>query len=99
MLGHTVSLWDTERKGMMIVSVDDALNSLLGTERTGNLEVDLIAAAMETMRRRERNSIDGGLVLGELINLGLSYRDIERLTGIPRATAQRWATPPPRVGH
>lgn len=49
------------------------------------------------MKRREQNSIDGGAVIAALLDNGFSYRDIERATGIPRATAQRWATPPKRV--
>jgi len=33
-------------------------------------------------------------VIAALIELGVSYRDIEREAGIPIATAHRWATPP-----
>jgi hypothetical protein len=28
--------------------------------------------------------------------MGLSYRDIEHVTGLPQTTAQRWAVPPER---
>ncbi|MGH3867236.1 MAG: hypothetical protein ACRDQ4_14050 [Pseudonocardiaceae bacterium] len=79
------------------MTLDEALDSLLGTSRTGELPADLIAAATEAMDRRERNSIHGGLVIAALTDAGFSYRDIERATGIPRATAQRWATPPTRL--
>jgi uncharacterized protein YerC len=79
------------------VTLDQALDSLLGSGRTGDLQADLLAALREALIRRERNSRDGGAVIAGLLDQGLSYRDIERLTGIPRATAQRWAEPPPRV--
>ena len=80
------------------MTLDEALRSLLGDARTGDLQADLIAAAREAMNRRERNSADGGAVIAAMLEqLGLSYRDIERLTGIPRATAQRWAEPPKRA--
>lgn len=79
------------------MTVDEALDALLGDRRTGDQRTDLIAAAKEAMDRRERNSQHGGAVLAALIEAGLSYRDIERETGIPRSTAQRWAEPPKRV--
>jgi hypothetical protein len=49
------------------------------------------------MRRREQNSRDGGAVIAALIELGVSYRDIEREAGIPIGTAHRWAAPPRSV--
>lgn len=79
------------------MTVDEALDALLGDRRTGDLQADLIAAAIEAMDRRERNSQHGGAVLAALTETGLSYRDIERATGIPRTTAQRWAVPPERA--
>jgi thymidine phosphorylase len=79
------------------VTAEEALNSLLGANRTDDLRADLIAAAKEAMRRREQNTRDGGAVIAALIESGLSYRDIERLTGIPHVTAHRWAAPPQRV--
>ena len=80
-----------------MTTLDDALDSLLGTTRTGDRIADLVTAAKEAMDRRERNSIHGGLIIAALVEAGLSYRDIERATQIPRATAQRWAAPPERV--
>ena len=77
------------------MATDDAeaaLASLLGGNRSGDTQADLIAAAQEAMRRRERNTIDGGIVIAALVELGMSYRDIERATGIPHVTAHRWAT-------
>jgi hypothetical protein len=79
------------------MTVEEALDSLLGSNRTGDLTADLVAGAREAMDRRERNSLHGGAVIAALVDAGLSYRDIERATGIPRATAQRWATPPTRI--
>jgi hypothetical protein len=71
--------------------------NLLGDQRTADQRADLIAAAREAMRRRESNTTDGGAVIAALVELGLSYRDIERATGIPHVTAHRWATPPKRA--
>ncbi len=79
------------------MTVDEALDALLGDRRTGDQRTDLIAAAKEAMDRRERNSQHGGAVLAALVDQGLSWRQIEQATGIPRTTAQRWATPPERV--
>jgi hypothetical protein len=83
-----------KRKGWRVADVEEALASLLGERRTGDKRADLIAAAKEAMRRRERNTVDGGAVIAALVALGLSYREIERATGIPHVTAHRWATPP-----
>ena len=63
----------------------------------GDRRADLIRAAQEAMRRRERNTIDGGAVIAALVEMGMSYRDIERATGIPHVTAHRWAAPPRTV--
>jgi hypothetical protein len=81
------------------VTADEALTALVGEERTGDLRADLIEAAKEAMRRRERNTIHGGAIIAALVEAGLSYREIEQATGIPRATAQRWAIPPKRADH
>jgi hypothetical protein len=77
--------------------LEEALMELLGVEQTGDRKADLIAAAREAMRRRERNSRDGGAVIAALVEEGMSWRDIERATGIPFVTARRWATPPEKV--
>ena len=36
-------------------------------------------------------------VVGKSDTLGMSYRELERETGIPIGTAHRWATPPKRA--
>jgi len=36
----------------------------------------------------------GAVVLAALADMGLSYRQIQQLTGIPPSTAHRWANPP-----
>jgi uncharacterized protein YerC len=77
-------------------ALQEALASLLGEKRTGSRLKDLILAAREALARRVRNSEDGAAVIAALIDEGLSYRQIEAATGIPRATAQRWAAPPER---
>lgn len=57
---------------------------------------DLCEAARESMRIRVRNSHNGGLVLAALRRRHrLTWREIERRTGINTRTARRWATPPP----
>ncbi len=73
--------------------LDAALLSL-GVTKTDDERADLIAAARETMRRRERNTVDGAVVIARLRHLGLTYAQIEQETGIPAGTAHRWATPP-----
>ncbi|OLM08482.1 hypothetical protein Ae706Ps2_6690 [Pseudonocardia sp. Ae706_Ps2] len=39
----------------------------------------------------------GGLVLHALYEDAQSWRTVEYLTGIPRMTARRWATPPQKA--
>ncbi len=74
----------------------EALEALLAPdERTGDLATDLVAAAKRSLERRRTNSIHGGRVIAALRELGLSWRDIEQRTGIPRETAMRWSEPPP----
>ncbi|MDQ3151429.1 MAG: hypothetical protein M3R63_06840 [Actinomycetota bacterium] len=75
------------------MTVAEALDVLLGSDRTG----DLVAGARETMDRRERNTEHGGAVIAALRETGMSWRDVEVATRIPRTTAQRWAEPPDRA--
>jgi hypothetical protein len=82
------------------VTTEEALMNLLGERRTGDRRADLLAAAREAMRRREQNSADGGAVIAALVDeddIGMSYRELERETGIPIGTAHRWAAPPKRA--
>lgn len=82
------------------MTVDEALQELLGDRRTGDARTDLVEAAKEAMRRRERNTLLGGTVLEALSrDEGLSWRQIEQATDIPRTTAQRWAEPPKRASE
>lgn len=74
----------------------EALDALLGNRRSGDPTTDLVDAARESMRRREENSKRGAAVIPGLREQGLSWREIERRTGIPHSTAERWGTPPPR---
>lgn len=76
------------------MTVDEALDALLGSRRTGDTPADLIAAAKEAMERRKRNTEHGGAVIAALRDSGMSWREIEAATEIPRTTAQRWAEPP-----
>lgn len=81
------------------MTTEEALVNLLGDRRTGDARTDLLEALREAMRRRERNSADGGAVIAALTEMGVSYREIERETGVPIGTAHRWATPPKRTDH
>ena len=81
------------------MTADEALVELLGDQRRGDVRADLIEAAKEAMRRRERNTALGGAVIAALRETGVTYREIEQVTGIPRATAQRWAIPPKTAGE
>lgn len=75
----------------------DALDQLLpADQRTDDEITDLAEAARVAMKRRVDNSRHGGAVLAAL-NRRVSWRQIERITGIPETTARRWATPPPTV--
>ena len=76
------------------VDLDDALAELLRNDRTGERQDDLVAAAVEAWRRRHVNTEAGAVVLAALADMGLSYRQIQQLTGIPPSTAHRWANPP-----
>jgi uncharacterized protein YerC len=78
------------------MELDEALAELLGDQRTGDMHADLITAGKETLRRREINSACGGEVIAAMLRAGMTYRDIERETKIPRSTAQNWAVPPKR---
>lgn len=74
----------------------EALDNLLpADQRTGDLAEDLAAAARESMRRRVDNSKWGGAVIAALYRELQSWRQVETETGIPQASARRWATPPP----
>lgn len=77
------------------MTVEEALAALLGDRQSGDLVDDLVEGAREAMRRRQRNTLHGGLVIEALHQAGLSWRQIEERTGIPRTTAQRWADTPP----
>jgi hypothetical protein len=48
-------------------------------------------------QRVEQNTADGGAVIAALVEQGMSYREIERATGIPHVAAHRWAAPPTRA--
>lgn len=55
---------------------------------------DLTEAATEAWRRRHVNTEAGAAVLAALLDSGMTYRQIQAATGIPPATAHRWARPP-----
>jgi hypothetical protein len=74
----------------------DALNELLPPDRqSGDRTRDLADAARIAMQRRVDNSRWGGAVIKALHRDLQSWRQLETLTGIPQATARRWAAPPP----
>lgn len=79
----------------------DALNALIPPDQqTGRLHDDLVTAARTTWQRRVENSELGGKVLAALHRDVSSWRIVEYATGIPAATARRWATPPtPAAGE
>lgn len=91
---HTDDHADDLEPGLSI-----ALRDLLQDQSRGDDPIaDLCLAARISMQRRVSNSNDGGLVIAALRRRhGLSWRAIERCTGIPTRTARRWATPPPAV--
>lgn len=76
------------------VTVEEAITELLGEQRSGDEETDLLEAVQASARIRERNTECGGAVLNALHDRLQSWREVERRTGIPRETARRWALPP-----
>lgn len=75
------------------MDLDTALHELL-PEGSDTDETALIAAAREAWRRRQVNTDAGGAVIAELRARGLSWRQVEEATGIPKDTASRWSRPP-----
>jgi hypothetical protein len=74
----------------------EALDELLPADRrTGDPVEDLAVAARTAMQRRVDNSRWGGAVIAALYRELNSWRQLSTVTGIPVATARRWATPPP----
>lgn len=72
-----------------------ALDALVPPDqRTDDMRADLVAAIRETWRRREENTRLGAAVIRALHRDAKSWRTVEYLTGVPRMTARRWATPP-----
>ena len=65
------------------MTVDEALAELLGDRRAGDVWSDLIMGMNEAMRRCDRNTELGGVVIAALRDEGLSCRDIENATGAP----------------
>jgi hypothetical protein len=85
-MAQEVTLSDDERAAL------DAL--LPGERQSGDLRSDLAAAIRESWRRREENTRLGAAVIAALYRDARSWRIVEYLTGVPRMTARRWATPP-----
>jgi hypothetical protein len=81
-------------------TLNEVLDELLGEARTGNLPEDITAAGKEIWRRRQRNTLLGGIVIGYAVaptddgGAGMTYREWHQRTGIPVGTAHRWALPP-----
>jgi hypothetical protein len=74
----------------------EALDELLPADRrSGDPVADLTKAAQVAMQRRIDNTRWGGAVIGALYRELNSWRRLESETGIPQATARRWAAPPP----
>jgi hypothetical protein len=68
-----------------------ALDALIPPElRTGDLKGDLVAGAKEVWDRRQTNTVLGGRIFAAMRAMGLSWRQIDELTGIPWSTARRW---------
>ncbi len=87
-----VPTWNTH---VVDPAVSRALDSLLPAgERTGDLISDLAEAARRSMQRRRDNSRDGGAVVDALYAEVRSWRQVQKLTGIPVTSARRWSAPP-----
>lgn len=55
---------------------------------------DLVDALKRSMRVRQENSANGGLVIQALLRNGYSWRGLEASTGIPQSTLRGWIDPP-----
>lgn len=88
----TAPTWHTQ---VVDPAVSRALDSLLpAAERTGDLVSDLAEAGRRSMQRRRDNSRDGGAVVDALYAEVRSWRQVEKLTGIPMTSARRWSAAP-----
>jgi hypothetical protein len=84
--GQPVEMTDEERAALDALVPPD--------QQSGDPRADLVAAIRETWRRREENTRLGAAVIRALHRDAGSWRTVEYLTGVPRMTARRWATPP-----
>jgi hypothetical protein len=81
------------------VTVDEAVDALLGDQRTGDTTADLLAGLKEAMRRRERNTEHGGAVIAALVKQGMARtaRAWAKLVALPPAirpaSSRAWALP------
>jgi hypothetical protein len=64
-------------------------------ERTGNPRKDWAAAVRVAMWRRQENTRLGAAAIAALRELGVTWRDLEKETDVPWATARRWHKRPP----
>jgi hypothetical protein len=76
---------------------DEALHALLGDNIPEGLRPSRVAAIHESFHRRELNSSQGGQMIQDLLDDGMSYREISKATGYPMTTLHRWVAPPKRV--
>lgn len=75
------------------MNVEEALNELLGADRSEDLQSDLIRAVREAWRRRHTTIPAGGVVISRLHELGMTYREIAEAVGIPLSTVYGWSVP------
>jgi len=70
---------------------ENVLDDLLGDRQTGDRKTDLIAGMVEFVRRQREIMLSGAAIVKVMKSeMGMTYREIEEKTGVPRATAQRW---------
>lgn len=62
--------------------------------RTGDPETDLVTAMRMLMETRLRNTERGVALIEGLRALPMTYDEIQRKTGVPRSTANKWGRSP-----
>jgi hypothetical protein len=77
----------------------EAFTALLPKDelRTGAPKQDAASAMRNSMKLRENNSGWGAAMVAYMRRIGMSWREMEDLTGIPQATLREWFKKPPRT--
>ena len=77
-------------------AVDALRAGVARLDTTDEWTIDELAEGVRaTSDVREANTVAGGRLIAMLRERGVSWREIERLTGVAQSNARRWHEPPP----